>query len=803
MARQALPPFDERSNNPWCDGLNAQQTEAVLHRDGPLLVVAGPGSGKTRVVTYRIAQLLSAGVRPSQILALTFTNKAADEMKRRVATLVPEAAVTIGTFHRFCVLLLRRYARLVGLTETFSIFDADDTLQLCREILKQNPKYSLSTTPSELLHRISHVKSKGILASEFSSRHADQGDFVLEALYPEYQQNLLRCNAADFDDLLLHVATILRSSPDLRRDLDSRYRYIMVDEYQDTNVVQYAIVRALSVDHPNLAATGDPDQSIYGWRGADIRNILEFEKDYPSAKVVRLEQNYRSTPNILKVADGLIAHNRFRKPKLLFTETSAGAPVSLTVFQDHFAEADGVSERIIQTLHAGASAREFAILYRASHQSRILEQSLRRRGIPYQIVRGTSFFQRKEVKDVLAYLQLIQNERHDLCFLRILNIPRRGLGHVAQRRLQNFAEQQVLSLLAASGDTELHRQLSKPAAKSMARMHDWIRNLQSTPSQGVGPLVRRIVEESGYLDQLRGSNVPEEVERAENLEELIGDAVEFDLQHPDGGLDGFLERIALINDVDAWDPTSERVTLMTLHAAKGLEFPRVFVVGIEHDLLPHRRSQDDEMQLEEERRLLFVGITRAEQELYLSFARQRMQNGSMRTTIASQFLLEIPRESVLCHDASVSVGPADRESFEEELWDGHDEICLDHDGDGDEECAEDDSALDTYVPIVRPAPPRDTEPPRTKIEPAARLDPPSLSGPDRAIQEAELRLGSTVVHPDYGPGKLIRITGQPPRRSVTVQFALAGSAQTFIWELSPLRPSRAANVAEPPDPRRG
>ncbi len=408
--------------------LTPAQREAVEHSDGPLLILAGPGSGKTRVITHRIAHMIAAGIPARSILALTFTNKAADEMQARVDALAPGERVWMGTFHRFCARLLRQYASYVGLSENYSIYDTQDSRRLLKRVI-ENAKVELTHyTPDRVANAISWTKNNLVSSTEYVPSGDPLGKIVA-VLYPAYQAALRDCNAVDFDDLLLHVATMLRENPELRGQLDARYRYILVDEYQDTNLAQYAIVRALSIDHPNLAVTGDPDQSIYGWRGANLNNILEFEKDYPDVSVVRLEQNYRSTKRILRAADALIAHNRRRKKKSLFTDNDEGRPVRLINYPTHKDEADVIAARIAADIHSGRrQAMDFAIFYRVNALSRTLEFALRQAGIPYQIIRGLEFFQRKEIKDVLAYLYLINNPADDVAFGRVINTPIRGIG---------------------------------------------------------------------------------------------------------------------------------------------------------------------------------------------------------------------------------------------------------------------------------------------------------------------------------------------------------------------------------------
>src|SRR5262245_24841873 len=452
------------------ESLTPAQLAAVTHVDGPLLILAGPGSGKTRIVTHRIAHLLQQGNSGKNILALTFTNKAADEMKARVARLVPLPTVWMGTFHRFCARLLRIYGQLVGLAENYSIYDVDDSRRMLAEAILDEGADLSHTTPEAIAHAISWAKNNLMGPDEYVPRRGHHLGGIIQRVYPAYQRRLLNANAVDFDDLLLHVARLLKENPDVRSRLDERYRYILVDEYQDTNLAQYAIVRALSVDFPNLAVTGDPDQSIYGWRGANLSNILEFEKDFPSVKVVRLEQNYRSTKAILRVADELIRHNVRRKQKRLFTENPDGAAVRLAAYPTQRDEADDIAGRIANEIHrSGRRPRDFAIFYRTNALSRQLEHALREHVVPYQIVNGLEFYQRKEIKDILAYLHLLNNPRSDVALLRIINTPARGIGKATIDRLRDFARMNGLPLLEAARRAGIVAGLSKESAVAVAK----------------------------------------------------------------------------------------------------------------------------------------------------------------------------------------------------------------------------------------------------------------------------------------------------------------------------------------------
>jgi len=633
--------------------LTEPQLEAATHVDGPLLMLAGPGSGKTRVVTHRIAYLLSQGIAARQILALTFTNKAADEMRLRVESIAPDKPVWMGTFHRFCARLLRQHAALAGLGENYTIFDSSDSLRALKQAIARLDLDLTHFTPQSIGHAISSAKNSLITSDTYQARPGHPLGALVAKIYPAYQRRLLESNAVDFDDLLLHVVKLLQGSPELRATLDEHYRYIMVDEYQDTNLAQYAIVRALSVDYPNLAVTGDPDQSIYGWRGANLNNILDFEKDYPDVRVVRLEQNYRSTPNILSVADQLISNNKRRKQKALFTHNDSGQPVRLTRYADQRDESESIVDRIVSEIEAGTRrASDYAIFYRVNALSRSLEFALRDRSVPYQIVNGVEFFQRKEIKDILAYVELQSNLRNDVAFMRIVNMPPRGIGKTTLERLSAHAHQYGVSLLQASREAGMIETLNKRATSSLAKFVALVDSLGEASGESVEEILGLALEESGYQDYLKKSDTEEDHQRLANIQELLTVGRQFDEENlGDNSLEAFLEQASLVNDTDAWEDESDRVTLMTLHAAKGLEFPVVYIVAVEDGLLPHERSKDSPDQLEEERRLLFVGITRAEQELQLSGAKYRDFRGQRLMTVPSRFLMELPRDEMDCGDA--------------------------------------------------------------------------------------------------------------------------------------------------------
>lgn len=664
--------FNE-TESPLLAGLNPSQREAVAHKDGPMLVLAGPGSGKTRVVTHRVAWLLENGVRDFQIAALTFTNKAADEMKSRLATLSPGNRVWIGTFHRFCAFLLRYYAPQVGLRENYAIYDVDQSRKLL-ETLVDKRDLPNGVDVQKIASAISWAKNGLVAASEYCAQEGSLLGRIVEEVYPAYQEALRRANAVDFDDLLFHVAVLLKENPEIRARLDYRFRYILVDEYQDTNLVQYAIARALSIDYPNLAVTGDPDQSIYGWRGANIQNILNFEQDFENAKVVRLEQNYRSDQRVLRVADALIKHNVFRKDKDLRSDRPEGVAPRVLQCLDQQEEAEAIAAEIAAEVAAGKRRpRDYAVFYRMNALSRNLEYAFRRYGVPFQLVRGLEFFNRKEVKDLCSYLQLIYNPSDVVSFRRVINLPARGVGRVSLGKIETFAAENDISLFDAARAVDKIDGLSAKVRKSVAGFVALVDKLGAALADGqdLEVVLSLLLKETKYVEFLRDSVKTEEDEqRLANVQELLSEVREFDVDFANAPeedrepeplfgerkpisdrLGRFLEQIALVSDVDSWDAADDRVSLMTLHAAKGLEFPVVYLIAVEEGVLPHERSLKDKRQLEEERRLLFVGLTRAEEELRLSRTRFREFRGSFAPSISSRFLFEIPKTEVDSFDS--------------------------------------------------------------------------------------------------------------------------------------------------------
>lgn len=749
--------------------LTEAQRDAVAHVQGPLLILAGPGSGKTRVVTHRIANLLSQGIPPWQIAALTFTNQAADEMRSRVESLAPGQPVWMGTFHRFCAQLLRRYPSLVGLSENYSIYDSSDAKQALKRAIQAAGVSTTHASPEQIGASISRAKNR-LMTPEMLQGHAlKPRDAIAARVYPVYQQQLLTANAVDFDDLLAHVAQLLRQSPELRSELDAKYRYILVDEYQDTNLAQYAIVRALSVDHPNLSVTGDPDQSIYGWRGADLNNILDFEKDYPEVKTVRLEQNYRSTPNILRVADQLIRHNRRRKQKRLFTENEEGDQVILRLYEDGYQEADAIADEIAAAISThGLRPSDFAVFCRINAMTRSLEHALRSRSLPYQIVNGLEFYQRREIKDLLAYLHLINNPNHDVALTRIINTPTRGIGAKTIEKVREHADLHHIPMLEAARQADSISGLAKRAVTMLGKFVAIYDRLSIKATAALEDLLQYLIEEIDYEAYLeKTSDDQQDNSPMANVDELISAAVEFDRRHPDdGSLEAFLEQVALVSDTDAFADSSDRVTLMTLHAAKGLEFPRVFIIGVEDEVLPHKRSRDSEAEFEEERRLLFVGITRAEQWLQLSCCKRRAVRGDVRPVIPSPFLSELPLEEMRSIESTYEKDWFDDDSIDQsypESWDLPDEPGEVH------ESAPEDPVYDevSQLPVETPAEPAARQQ-RVGVSSSLKTGADLLAGgatPLTAFQE-----GTQVRHAEHGEGTIVSVSGRGPKRIARVQF---------------------------------
>jgi DNA helicase-2/ATP-dependent DNA helicase PcrA len=634
--------------------LNPAQREAVDYCSGPLLVLAGAGSGKTRVLTYRIAYLIGVKkIKPWKILAVTFTNKAAGEMKERVEKLLGKAGigVWVSTFHSWCAQTLRREAHHIGYNRNFSIYDQDDQRSIIKKCLEEMEISPKKLSPDAIGNRISSAKDKLINWQDFSSQTEDFFEENVARVYQIYQNKLEQANALDFDDLIMKTVELFRDQPQVLERYQNRFEHILVDEYQDTNHAQYVLVNLLASKNKKICVVGDEDQSIYGWRGADINNILDFEKDYPDAKVIKLEQNYRSTQVILDAAGSVVRNNQSRKGKTLYTKMEGGERVRLLVLENEHQEAEVLVNRIQQLAQQDDfSLSDFVILYRTNAQSRVLEQKLRDNGIPYVIVGGLRFYERKEVKDILAYLKVLVNPKDDLSLRRIINVPTRGIGAQTVARMDRFRLSSNISLLEIMKNTDSIEGLSPRSKKligSFSRMLDEFGALkEKLPAD---ELAEQIAERTGYLGELRKEKTVEAENRIENVKELINAISEFYERSEQPTLEGFLEEVSLITDIDLWDKTKDAVTLMTLHAAKGLEFRNVFIAGLEEGLFPLSRSLESLSELEEERRLFYVGMTRAKERLYLSYALQRRRFADMMN-LRSRFLDEIPEKFLEVED---------------------------------------------------------------------------------------------------------------------------------------------------------
>ncbi|CAA9385526.1 MAG: ATP-dependent DNA helicase UvrD/PcrA [uncultured Rubrobacteraceae bacterium] len=628
------------------DSLNPTQRDAVEHTEGPLLILAGAGSGKTRVLTHRIAHLIDQGLAaPEEVLAITFTNKAAREMKDRVALLVgPDSRkMWVSTFHAFCARILRVHAEKLGYKREFTIYDGADQVRLVKRSIVELGKDPKRFNPRSFQAQISSAKNVLMSPDDFLRRSEGYIAENVAEVYDLYQRRLYENNAMDFDDLIMQTVALLELFPEVRDRYQTRFKYIHVDEYQDTNHAQYRLVNVLAAAHRNLCVVGDDDQSVYSWRGADIRNILDFERDYPEAKVVKLEQNYRSTQTILDAANAVVANNASRKAKALWTAGGEGERIRVFAASDEYAEARFVVSEVEKLTGRGEPAREIAAFYRTNAQSRALEDVLVREGVPYQIVGGVRFYERAEIKDAMAYLAVISNPADSVGLERIINVPKRGLGNTSVARLQDHARRSGSTLYEALAEAPAAG-LSGKAAKACASLRELFEGWR-VAAREVPPaeLVGAVLDESGYRGELRNENTIESESRLENLEELINAAREYERVEPEPTLDGFLQEQALYTQQDSITSEGGSVTLMTLHNAKGLEYDHVFVVGMEEGTFPHARSLD-EQNLEEERRLAYVGITRARKTLTLTHAKLRSNWGEREYRMPSRFLSEIPDE---------------------------------------------------------------------------------------------------------------------------------------------------------------
>ena len=714
--------------NSLLTGLNKEQQQAVQHTEGPLLILAGAGSGKTKVLTVRIAHLLAQGVNPYEILAITFTNKAAKEMKSRVEGLVGDVAnrIWLSTFHSFCAKFLRfEIDSFLGYNSNFTIYDTSDSQAVIKAALKALNLDDKYYPVGAMIAAISDAKNQLLFASDFRKQARDFYQQKVADVYEYYERELRKNNALDFDDLLLVAVKLLQSNAAVLDKYSHRFRYVMIDEYQDTNHAQYLLAKLLASHWKNIAVVGDADQSIYAWRGADIQNILDFEKDYPNCTSIKLEQNYRSTKIILDAANAVIDNNKGRPEKNLWTDKIEGAKIQHFTAQSEHEEAAFIGDTIAKKhdIH-DVPYGDMAILYRTNAQSRVLEEALIKRALPYTMVGGTKFYDRKEIKDVLAYLRVLYNPFDDLSLLRIINVPKRSIGATTVAKLQDYAHEKGTSLFMTLTQLHLIDSIKGKTKEKLEEFGILIFTLVSEmEDKTVLDILESILDRTGYLAQLEESTDPQDQARAENIGELLSVAKDFQDTNPSGTVEDFLEQVALVNDVDSFEQEEAKVTLMTLHAAKGLEFPIVFLCGLEEGLFPHSRTLMNPEEIEEERRLAYVGITRAEKELYISNATTRTVFGRTSSYLPSRFIDEIPEELVDGLRAKRKV-PDD---------------------------------------IKRHVPQHMSVTSRPVTKPIVR---------NEVI--ADWKVGDTAIHSKWGNGKVINVTGEGAGMKLTIEFPTQG-----------------------------
>jgi DNA helicase-2/ATP-dependent DNA helicase PcrA len=705
------------------EDLNEPQRQAVLATEGPLLVLAGAGSGKTRVLTYRVAYLIHGKeVPPRHVLAFTFTNKAAGEMKDRVAYLLGGAPrdLWVGTFHATGVRILRQDGRAVGVEPGFTIYDTDDQESLIRTVLKELGWGDRDLSPKAVRSAISAAKNALLTPAEFEAQADSYRTQRLAKVFAEYQRRLRSANALDFDDLIGEPIRLFEEHPDVKRRFAERFRYVLVDEYQDTNPAQSRLIRHLASGYENLCVVGDDDQSIYGWRGADVGNILSFETLYPAARVIRLEQNYRSTGTILAAANAVVKHNQARKDKTLWTERGEGDRLALTVTGDEEEEAIRVvATTTAEVNHRGIPLSEVAVLYRTNAQSRAVETAFRHAAIPYELVGGTAFYQRREVKDLLAYLRLLVNDQDDLAFSRVVNVPRRGIGASTLERLTEHAYREGKSLLASLETADRALEIPPSGREKLLGFRTLLEEFRSRAGEPVDALIKHIVERTGYLEHLESDDPDTAYDRVENVEELVAGAQVYAERNDEAGLQGFLNEVALLTDVDRVDETAEKVRLMTIHNAKGLEFRVVCVTGLEEGLLPHASSLETDPDVEEERRLFYVAMTRAKDRVHLFASVIRRHWGAPAGAVLSRFIEEIPDDLLTVADLAPRWGE-------------------------------------------RPERTARREEPRAARRRGDERSPAYPSGPRRSL--------GTIVHPTFGRGDVVEQEGSGPDARLTVIF---------------------------------
>ena len=712
--------------------LNPAQKQAVETVEGPLLIVAGPGSGKTRVITHRVAYLIKVcGIKPHHIMAVTFTNKAAREMAERLERLLGQTAkaLTLGTFHAICARILRQEGKAIGLDSRFVIYDEEDQLNLIKQALQELNLDPKQYTPRAIQSAIKYAKSRLLTPTDYAQQTSNYFEGVVQRVYERYQQSLTQSHGVDFDDLLMKTVQLFNDHPKVLSKYQSRYLHILVDEFQDTNITQYMLIRQLAGKYRNVCVVGDPDQSIYSWRFADLRNILSFEKDYPDAKVVLLEQNYRSTRTILDVASSIISVNSRRKPKRLWTENEAGIPISVIEAYTEDEEAQLVISEIERLVSENiTSAGGCAVMYRVNAQSRALEEAFMRYGVPYKLVGGTRFYQRREIKDVIAYLRLIHNPNDNISLARIINVPGRGIGQRTLAELSGWAKNQgmplysALKMVAEKKGPPLTPRANYALTSFLNLIDELIEKSQELSLTG---LLDAVLEGTGYKEHILNEEDGEE--RWENIQELYTVARDYNGLSPDEALATFLEKVSLVSDIDELDEKGDATTLITLHQAKGLEFPVVFIVGMEEGLLPHRRSLDDPEELEEERRLCYVGVTRAQQRVYLLHTYRRSLFGGNSATRRSRFLEDIPPQLIT----------------RKGLW--------------EEEKEEEFTPVTTFYSKLAPKP----------------------------FSTLKLEVGDQVHHKIFGDGVVINCSPNKDDQEITVAFTTAG-VKRLLLSLAPL-----------------
>jgi DNA helicase-2/ATP-dependent DNA helicase PcrA len=733
----------------FLEELNGAQRDAVTTIDGPLIIIAGAGSGKTRVLTYRAAYLIGSGVRPDSILALTFTNKAANEMKGRITSLMQadSKSIWMGTFHSIFARILRMEGEQIGYGRNFTIYDTDDSLALVKNVMNQLKIAQQQFNPQGIRSRISAAKNQMISPAQFSDLARDPLAERTGQVFEEYERKLKMSNAMDFDDLLLKPIELFKKYPLTLQRYQNRFRYILVDEYQDTNRVQYLLIRELAKAHKNICVVGDDAQSIYAFRGADIRNILDFEKDYPQCKLIRLEQNYRSTKTILAAAGSVIKNNVDQIPKTLWTENPEGEPLTLHVCSDDREEGYKVVALIEEeTRRKKLDLKDFAVLYRTNAQSRALEDALRRNGIPYVIVGGVAFYKRKEIKDVLAYLRVIVNPSDEESLLRIINYPARSIGDTTVAKLKAIALDRKQSLFDILGLPEMASLLSERTAGALGKFHALLLKYVGLKSQiSASELAGALVDELGILTDFKEENTPEALGRRENIQELISALTEFNDAHPGQGLENFLEEVSLVSDVDMAEFGRNAVTLMTLHAAKGLEFPVVFIAGLEEGLFPVSNAMMEPKDLEEERRLFYVGITRAMQKVHLLYALTRYRFGELGYSVKSRFLDEV--------DQSLIANAAAQQP-----------VAYRRPGNG------------------TPVTPAHTHTPRRKPEKEVDkyFSDQMPKYEDESQDTATASVGARVMHESFGKGKVVAIDGRGDNARAIVDFESVGRKHLML-----------------------